>query len=130
MILINWRLQKLLQTQSLTNSFNCEKSLELYLHQIYESLLLTLRQQFTDMAYDIPSKKYTYARIKEIRGLMSGRLTTGALALEPMTSLQNGSPFFRIYWCRDIHGDYHQKLIWIPSECLSLLRYNGHTFID
>ncbi|KAF0985337.1 LOW QUALITY PROTEIN: hypothetical protein HZS_1635 [Henneguya salminicola] len=25
---------------------------------------------------------------------------------------------------------YHQMLIWITDECLSLLRYNGPTFID
>ncbi|KAF0986984.1 hypothetical protein HZS_7178 [Henneguya salminicola] len=51
--------------ESFPNSYICEKCsrLELYPHQIYESLLLTLRQQFTDMVYDIPSKKHTYARI-------------------------------------------------------------------
>ncbi|KAF0987729.1 hypothetical protein HZS_1460 [Henneguya salminicola] len=81
------------------------------------------------MVYDIPSKKYTHARIKEIRGSLSVN-NIYAITLEPMRSLQNGSPFSRRYWCGDIHGDYHQILLWITDECLSLLRYNGHTFID
>ncbi|KAF0990809.1 hypothetical protein HZS_3555 [Henneguya salminicola] len=38
--------------ESFNNSFICEKSsrIELYPHQIYESLLLTLRQHLTDSA--------------------------------------------------------------------------------
>ncbi|KAF0991963.1 hypothetical protein HZS_4164 [Henneguya salminicola] len=127
-ILINWRLHKLLQAQRASPIyFICEKSSrrELYPHQIYESLLLTLRQQFTDMVYDIPSKKYTYARIKEICGSMSVN-NIYAITLELMRSLQNVSPFSQRYCCGDIHGDYHQMRIWITDECLFLLRYNGH----
>lgn len=120
-----------IDSKEIVNSFIGEKAtkLELYPHQIYENLLLCFRQQFAGTIYDIPSKKFTYSKIKEIRGAMSVN-SIQAITATPMRTLENGSPFFRRYWCGDIHGDYHQMLIWITDECLSLLRYNGHTFID
>ncbi|KII63466.1 hypothetical protein RF11_02276 [Thelohanellus kitauei] len=47
-----------------------------------------------------------------------------------MRSFDDGRPFMRRYWCGDVHGEYHQILIWIPDDFLCLLKYNGHVFID
>ncbi|KAF0990420.1 hypothetical protein HZS_7384 [Henneguya salminicola] len=112
--------------ESFTNSFICEKfsRFELCPHQIYESLLLTLRQQFADMVYDIPSKKYINARINEIRGSMPVN-NIYAITLEPMRSLQNASPFFRRYGTF-IDGTFRST----PSlfkQCVIIMTFNRGT---
>ncbi|KAF0990577.1 hypothetical protein HZS_1293 [Henneguya salminicola] len=50
--------------------------------------------------------------------------------IHPMRTMSNGKTFFRRYWRVDIHGEYHRFMIWITDEFLTLIRYNGHTFID
>ncbi|KII67378.1 hypothetical protein RF11_05144 [Thelohanellus kitauei] len=50
--------------------------------------------------------------------------------MPPLRTLTDGSPFLRSSWFGAVRGVYHQMLIWVTDECLSLLRYNGHCFID
>ncbi|KAF0986803.1 hypothetical protein HZS_5314 [Henneguya salminicola] len=42
----------------------------------------------------------------------------------PLSLLPNNQPFFR-----HIHGVPHKMMIWATNQSLSLLRYNGHTFV-
>ncbi|KAF0986161.1 hypothetical protein HZS_5405 [Henneguya salminicola] len=47
----------------------------------------------------------------------------------PLSLLPNNQPFFRRYWVGDIHGVQHKMMIWVTNPSLSLLRYNGPTFV-
>lgn len=113
------------------NEFIKEKSihLEYYPHQIYTQLLSELRTQYQGVPYTIPSKKTVYATIREERGTYLNN-TIHTVKQPPLRLLPDGQPFFRRHWEGDIHGEYHQIMIWATNECLSLMRYNGPTFID
>ena len=103
--------------------------LDLYPHQIYQSLLENISIEYKDTAYKIPSKNAVYLKIRSIRGSMMAQNIFSA-TIPPWRNLKNGNPFLRRYWSGDVHGDYHQIFIWVTDACLALMRYNGHTFID
>lgn len=104
-------------------------SLELYPNEIYLQLLCQLRDEFSDIPYQIPSKKWVYSKIRENRGA-SNFNSIQAVSMPPYSITRNGTPLFRRYWLGEIHGEQHQILIWATNESLSYMRYNTHTFID
>ena len=113
------------------NNFLTEKSTNLVMasSQIYQNLLVSLRDKYINTPYIIPSKSFIYSQIRTKRGLI-GMNAIEAIASPPLSLKDNGQPFFRRLWIGDIHGEQHRIIIWITNECLSLLRYNTHTFID
>lgn len=114
-----------------TDSFINQKSLclEVYPNQIFESLLLALREKYNGTPYPIPKKKTVCKIIREQRSSLFSNSIQAAM-LPPLRDLPNGQPFFRRFWSGDIDGEYHQIFIWCTNEALSLMRYNSHTFID
>lgn len=103
--------------------------LSLYPNIIYQNLLVNLRSQYQNIPYKIPSKSSTYMKIREIRGAVN--LNSILTIMNPPYNIKkNGQPFFRRFWCGDVHGEYHKIIIWCTNECLSLMRYNSHTFVD
>lgn len=113
------------------DSFITQKSqcLEIYPNQIFQSLLLALREKYDGTPYPIPTKKNVYKMVREQRSSIYSNSIQAAM-LPPLRDLPNGQPFFRRYWSGDIEGEYHQMFIWCTNEALSLMRYNSHTFID
>ncbi|KAF0986142.1 hypothetical protein HZS_4725, partial [Henneguya salminicola] len=103
--------------------------LELYPNQIYQSLLLKLREIYGSAPYPIPGKSAVYHTIREQRSSIFLN-SIQAATLPPLRHLLNSQPFFRRYWSGDMDGEYHQMLIWCTNEELSLKRYNSHTFVD
>lgn len=103
--------------------------LHMYPNQIYESLLLALREQYGLTPYSIPPKKKVFRSIREQRSsIFSNNIQS--VTMPPLSDLPNGQPFCRRYWWGDIDGVRHQVLVWCTNEALSLMRYNSHTFID
>lgn len=113
------------------DSFISDEAINLakYPHQIFQELLITLRSKYTGVVYKIPSKNEIYSKLREIRGSMLLN-SIHACTISPARLLSNGQPFFRRYWSGDVHGEYHQIMIWATNESISLMKYNGHTFVD
>ncbi|KAF0991155.1 hypothetical protein HZS_789, partial [Henneguya salminicola] len=80
--------------------------MELYPSQIYQSLLLKLRELYGSAPYPIPGKSAVYRNIREQR----------TATLPPLRYLANSQPFLRRYWSGDIDDEYHQMLIWCTNE--------------
>lgn len=114
-----------------TNSYIAQKAmqLELFPNQIYQSLLLDMREKYGTAPYPIPKKSAVYSTIREQRSSIFYN-SIQAATMPPLRDLPNSQPFFRRYWSGDIDGEYHQMLLWCTNEALSLMRYNSHTFID
>ncbi|KAF1740611.1 hypothetical protein MXB_5118, partial [Myxobolus squamalis] len=104
--------------------------LEMYPRQIYEMMLLEANQRFASHIYNVPSK--STSRLSTIRTTRDSMLLKDMYAVtrSPFCNLTSGMRICRRHWLRDIHGEWHQMLIWLPDEFMSILRYNGHTFID
>ncbi|KAF0990818.1 hypothetical protein HZS_8045 [Henneguya salminicola] len=103
--------------------------LELYPHKINEPLSLSLKQNVDSNLYELSSKKGCIVKNKTGHGSRArGRIQ--AVVMPSFKNSQQREFILQRYWCRDIHSKYRHMLIWIPTECLSLLRYNGHAFID
>ncbi|KAF0986841.1 hypothetical protein HZS_3191 [Henneguya salminicola] len=88
-----------------------------------------MRDPFINTSYSIPSKNKVYSAIREQRDLI-GMNSIEATMSPPLSLLPNNQPFFRRYWVGDIYGVEHKMMIWTINQSLSLLRYNGHTFVD
>lgn len=130
MVLVNIHNDEMSPTDFI-NRFLADKSSQLSLcpSQIYQTLLLSLRDRFVNVPYAIPSKSTIYSTIRNNRGLM-GMNAIEAVMSPPLSIKGNGQPFFRRYWVGDIHGQQQRILIWVTNESLALMRYNTHTFID
>ncbi|KAF0986032.1 hypothetical protein HZS_751 [Henneguya salminicola] len=84
--------------------------LELYPNQIYQSLLLKLKELYGSVSYPIPGKFAVYRNIREQRSSIFSN-SIQAATLPPLRYLANSQPFLRRYWSWDIDGEYHQMLI-------------------
>ncbi|KAF0988521.1 hypothetical protein HZS_4616, partial [Henneguya salminicola] len=102
--------------------------LELYPNQIYQSLLLKLKELYGSAPYPIPGKSAVYRNIREQRSSIFSN-SIQAATLPPLRYLANSQPYLRRYWSWDIDGEYYQMLIWCTNEALSLMRYNSHMFV-
>ncbi|KAF1743017.1 hypothetical protein MXB_1754 [Myxobolus squamalis] len=113
------------------NNFIHEKALclDLYSQQIYQTLLLRLREKYSSQPNCIPSKRKIYGIIRKLRGSMFAN-SIQVTQLPPLKHLPNGNPFFGRYWSGDFDGEFYQMLLWSTNEALSLMRYNNQTFID
>ncbi|KAF1739945.1 LOW QUALITY PROTEIN: hypothetical protein MXB_4982, partial [Myxobolus squamalis] len=109
------------------NNFIHEKALclDLYPQQIYQTLLLHLREN--SQPYHISSKRKIYGIISELPGSMFAN-SIQAAQLPPLKHLPNGKPVFQTLL--DFDGEFHQMLLWSTNEALLLMRYNNQTFID
>ncbi|KAF1740360.1 hypothetical protein MXB_4683, partial [Myxobolus squamalis] len=103
--------------------------LELYPHQINEMMLLEANQRFASHVYNVPSKSTVLLTIRMTRDSMLLK-DVYAVTRSPLCNLKSGMRMCRRHWLGDIHGEWHQMLIWLPDEFMSILHYDGHTFID
>lgn len=101
----------------------------LFPFEIYQKILNWLRETHSNQIYQIPSKKYVYSKISNIRGSNSLK-DISAVTLPPLKYLSSGKIMCRRHWKGDFDGQENQALIWATDESLALLRYNGPTFID
>lgn len=104
------------------------RQLELYPDRIYKELLAAVSENFSQVPYRLPNKNTVYSRIRQNRGVIC-QSAIQAAKMEPLRSL-NGNPFLRRHSFLEVHGEYHEFMIWATNECIALLRYNSHTFID
>ncbi|KAF0991025.1 hypothetical protein HZS_3638 [Henneguya salminicola] len=88
-----------------------------------------MRDQFVHTPYSLQSKNQVYSAIRE-QQVLSGINSIEAAMSPPLSLLPKNQPYFRRYWVRDIHGVQHKIMIGATNPSLSLLRYNGHTFVD
>lgn len=104
-------------------------TIHLYPNEIYEQLLVALRDKYKNTPYTIPSRDNVYNKIRSIRKIQNFN-TIQSVINPPHCYALDEQPFFRRLWVGDIHGKYHTVMIWATNQSLSLLRYNNHTFID
>ena len=95
---------------------------------IYEAMVIDLRSSTTSGEVMIPCKKSVVARIRTLRNGVSSDLSS--LTNSPHCLTAEGRPFLRRHWLGDIEGHYHNVLIWVSDESLSILRQEGQIFLD
>ncbi|KAF0985680.1 LOW QUALITY PROTEIN: hypothetical protein HZS_1989 [Henneguya salminicola] len=71
----------------------------MYPNQIYQSLLLALREKYGSTPYSIPQKHTHFIR-EQRSSIYSNSIQ--AVTRPPLRDLPNGNPFFRRYWSGDI----------------------------
>lgn len=108
---------------------NNASKLQMTPSQIYSALLIAMDEKYKETPYRRPTKNTIKNKIREIRGSIFHE-SIMKLTEPPLCHKMNGAPFFRRFWKGEIHGETHMVMIWATNECLSLMRYNSHTFID
>ncbi|KAF1740150.1 LOW QUALITY PROTEIN: hypothetical protein MXB_3509, partial [Myxobolus squamalis] len=113
------------------NNFIHEKALclDLYPQQIYQTLLLRLREKCSLQPYHIPSKRKIYGIIRELQESMSAN--SGIVTIFETST--EWKPVFQTLWSGDFDGEFHQMLLWSTNEALlyiSMCAVSIHTMFD
>ncbi|KAF0991697.1 hypothetical protein HZS_277 [Henneguya salminicola] len=83
--------------------------LEIYLNKIYPEIIISLRNQFKDIPYDIPTKKTVYVKIRKNRGVMNLNSVQAAIT-KPQRSIKDKLFLLRQSFL-EIHCEYHQIML-------------------
>ncbi|KAF0987324.1 hypothetical protein HZS_7223 [Henneguya salminicola] len=105
-----------------------KKNYQLAPIEIYEKLILKIKQTFYRKIYSMPSKKQIPKKNNELRD--KANIGDYELASSTPNSMIDGMPFYLTYWDGLANVEKNTLLVWICNESLALLQTNPLIFID
>jgi hypothetical protein len=95
---------------------------------IFEALLAEFSRRYPAAVVKLPTKKQVASTIRELRSPSGRNISIIETPAEMETA--DGTPFLRRHWFGEVHGVYERLALWTSSTGLSVLRGEGHIFLD